>query len=115
MKTIFGIALFLWLCCTALSAQDFGPWSTPANPGSTVNSTCDDQHPTLSKDGLSLVFSSTRPLTQGAPCLPALHLWAAQRDSLDSLWEAPQPLTAVNSPYNSTYEDHAPNLTTDGH
>jgi hypothetical protein len=115
MKMICGIALCELLCCTALSAQDFGPWSAPANQGSTVNSTCDDQHPALSKDGLSLVFSSTRPLAPGAPCLPALHLWVAQRDSLDSPWQAPQPLTAVNSPYNSTYEDHAPNLTTDGH
>lgn len=93
MKKIFGIALLALLGCTAVSAQDFGPWSTPVNPGSTVNSTCDDQHPTLSKDGLSLVFSSTRPLTPGAPCLLALHLWVAQRDSLDSPWEAP---TAVN-------------------
>ena len=115
MKAIFGTTLVLLLCGTALSAQDFGPWATPVNSGSTVNSTCDDQHPTLSKDGLSLVFSSTRPLTPGAPCLSALHLWVAQRDSVDSPWHAPQPLTAVNSPYNSTYEDHAPNLTTDGH
>lgn len=115
MKTIFGITLLVLLGCTGLSAQDFGPWSPPVNAGSTVNSTCDDQHPTLSKDGLSLVFSSTRPLTPGAPCLPALHLWVAQRDSLDSAWQTPLALSAVNSPYDSIYEDHAPNLTTDGH
>jgi hypothetical protein len=115
MKRIFGIAAasFVLLACTA-AAQDFGPWSAATNLGAIVNTVCDDQHPALSKDGLSLFFSSTRPPTPG-PCLPALHLWVAQRDSVDSDWQAPQPLTQINSPYNSTYQDHAPNLTTDGH
>jgi WD40-like Beta Propeller Repeat len=108
MKKIFGsLALsILFLACTAASAQQFGPWSAPMNLGPTVNTASDDMHPTLSKDGLSLIFSSTRPGGAGG-----IDLWVSQRDSLDSPWQTPQNITALNSPY----DDHAPNLTTDGH
>lgn len=102
--------------CGAARAQQFGPWSAPVNLGSTVNSACDDMHPTLSKDGLSVIFSSTRPQDPKlTTCDAALHLWVSQRDSLDSPWQTPQPLTMLNSPDNSPNQDHAPYLTTDGH
>jgi hypothetical protein len=107
MKKIFGIAmLWLLLACTAASAQQFGPWSSPVNLGPTVNSASDDMHPTLSKDGLSLIFSSNRPSGAGG-----LDLWVSQRDSLDSPWQPPQNLTMLNTPF----DDHAANLTMDGH
>jgi WD40-like Beta Propeller Repeat len=62
MKNIIGItASWLLLLSYAAAAQQFGPWSAPVSLGPTVNSACDDQHPTLSKDGISLIFSSTRP------------------------------------------------------
>jgi len=96
-------------------AQEFRAWSSPVNAGMVVNSPCNDQHPALSKDGLSLVFASNRALTAGTPCVAALHLWVSQRDSLDSPWQTPQPLTQLNSAYNSPYEDNAPNFSTDGH
>ena len=115
MKTISVVLAFAALLVASASAQEFGPWSAPVSLGATVNSNCDDMHPTLSKDGLSLIFSSTRPLT-GTTCLPvAMHLWVSQRDSLDSPWQNPQPLDAVNSPFTSNYQDHAAYLTTDGH
>ena len=117
MKNIIGItaSCVLLLACTA-AAQEFGPWSAPVNLGATVNSACDDQHPTLSKDGLSLIFSSTRPQDPTlTSCDVALHLWVSQRDSLDSPWQTPLPLTMLNSPDNSPFQEHAPNLTTDGH
>jgi len=115
------------------AAQQFGPWSAPVNLNQdnlnactqlgidlascpVVNSKCDDQHPTLSKDGLSLIFSSTRPQDPTlTTCDVALHLWVSQRDSLDSPWQTPQPLTMLNSLDSSPFQDHAPNLTTDGH
>ncbi len=96
-------------------AQNYGPWSAPVNLA-TINSACDDQHPTLSKDGLSLIFGSTRPQDPTlTSCDVALHLWASQRDSLDSPWQTPQPLTMLNSPDSSSFYEYAPNLTTDGH
>src|SRR6516165_10818448 len=39
----------------------FGPWSTPINLGPVVNTTFDDNHPAISKNGRSLYISSTRP------------------------------------------------------
>jgi len=99
-------------------AQDFGPWQTPTNLGSTVNSRCNEMHPTLSKDGLTLIFSSNRPFdhvsVSTADCLPALHLWGAQRAAIGDPWSAPQPLP-IDLPAASHFEDHAPNLSTDGH
>ena len=109
------IAVAMLMMVAAASAQEFGPWSAPINVGPTVNSQCNDQHPALSKDGLSLIFASNRPANPGDPCVPALHLWVSQRDSLDSPWETPQPLTMLNSAYDSRYEDSAPNFTPDGH
>lgn len=119
MNRIAKMIAVLVLLTAVAAAQEFGPWSTPTNLGNVVNSSCDDQHPTLSKDGLSMIFSSTRPVT-GTSCLPALHLWVSHRDCVDNAdaachWQSPQPIDALNSPYASRTQDHAPYLTTDGH
>jgi hypothetical protein len=117
MKKPFGItAILTLLLSSGAVAQELGPWSAPVSLGPTVNSACDDQHPALSKDGLSLFFSSTRPQNPALTgCDPQLHLWVSQRDSLDSPWQKPQPLTMLNSPDSSPYLEYSPNLTTDGH
>src|SRR5215470_8808646 len=39
----------------------FGPWSTPVSLGPVVNTLFDDNHPAISKNGLSLYISSNRP------------------------------------------------------
>lgn len=107
MKKILGIAISsLLFVAGAASAQEFGPWSVPVNLGPVINSSSDDMHPALSKDGLSLYFSSNRAGGAGG-----LDLWVSQRDSLDSPWQLPQNLTMLNS----SYDDHAANLTVDGH
>jgi WD40-like Beta Propeller Repeat len=117
MRKIFGMAA----CAVLLSygtafGQQFGPWSAPVSLGQTVNSQCDDQHPALSKDGLSLVFASTRPQDPALPgCDPGLHLWVSQRESLDSPWQTPQPLTVLNTPDSSSFTDYSPNFSADGH
>jgi len=118
MKRLFGIAaVFTMLIELAgsVTAQQFGPWSAPVSLGPTVNSKCNDQHPALSKDGLTLVFASDRALNAVDPCVPALHLWVSQRETLDSPWETPQPLSVLNAPLNSIYQDWAPDFSTDGH
>lgn len=116
LSTVLAAFALPIVFCSAADAQQFGPWSAPVNLGPTVNSACDDMHPTLSKDGLSLIFSSTRPQNSAlTTCDVALHLWVSQRDSVDSPWQTPQPLTMLNSPDNSPHEEHAPYLTTDGH
>src|SRR5215471_5711869 len=108
-----------------LWAQQFSPWSAPVNlnaitlsDGTTcpavVNSAFDDSHPAVSKDGLSLFFTSTRPGpdSRGQIGLGDYDLWVTQRDSLDDCWQAPINLGPV---VNSASRDFAPNLTTDGH
>lgn len=116
MKKAFGFAVFCVLLLSgSVAAQEFGPWSAPVSLGATVNSKCNDQHPALSKDGLTLVFASNRGANAAAPCIAALHLWVSQRDSLDSPWQVPQPLSMLNLPFSSAYEDNAPTFTTDGH
>ncbi len=101
------------LAVASAEAQQFSPWSAPVNlnnlPGcpAVVNSTSDDQHPAISKDGLSLYFTSNRPGGSGN-----FDLWVTQRDSLDDCWLPPVNLgPGVNTPSLES----APNLTTDGH
>lgn len=101
-----AFAFAILLLPNLVAAQDFGPWSAPVNLGAAINTAANDMHPSLSKDGLSLYFSSDRPGGAGK-----LDLWVSQRDSLDSPWQPPQNLSMLNS----SSDDHAANLTMDGH
>src|SRR5215472_12767255 len=74
-------------------AQKFSEWSAPVNLGPTINSGTNNQHPAISKDGLSLYYSSDRSGTVGK-----LDMWVSQRPSLDAEWGTPQNLgTNINS------------------
>jgi WD40-like Beta Propeller Repeat len=114
-KTRIALSLMTLFALTgAIGAQQFSDWSAPVNLGAVVNSACpplstacNDQHPALSKDGLSLYFSSDRPGGCGG-----LDIWVSQRASVDSPWEPPFNLGCS---VNSSANDIAPNLTTDGH
>src|SRR5712692_2294288 len=112
------IVLTALLAVAPTTAQQFSDWSPPTNLNAivlsdgtpcpaVVNSAYNDQHPTISKDGLSLIFTSDRPGGSGAQ-----DLWVTERASPDGCWGEPKNLgLIVNSPVN----DGAPNLTTDGH
>src|SRR5438093_9314639 len=95
--------LYLALIAPIAAAQQFSEWSAPVNL-SPINSASDEQHPAISKDGLSLYFASNRPGGCGGS-----DIWAAQRASLDSPWEAPFNLGCT---VNSTVNDLGPNLST---
>ena len=100
------IAAFVLILSTAAAAQEYSDWSPAVNVGSTINTSANDQHPSLSKDGLTMIFVSTR--TGG---LGGNDLWVTKRDSLDDPW---QP--AVNLAFlNSAGTDFAPEFSTDGH
>ena len=45
----------------ASAASRFSDWSEPENLGTTINTTFNEQGPTLSKGGLILYFGSDRP------------------------------------------------------
>ena len=82
------------------------PWGVPVNLGPTVNSPSTDESPSISSDGLSLYFSSTRGGGFG------FHdLWITTRETKDDPWRTPVNLGA---PVNSTYAEWCPNISVDG-
>jgi hypothetical protein len=85
----------------------FGPWGTPVNLGPVVNSPAGELRPGISKDDLSLYFSSDRPGGQGGE-----DLWVARRASRDDPWGQPVNLGPV---INSAGDESAPNFSRDGH
>jgi hypothetical protein len=107
----FGLNAFVILAGALLStlplrAQQFSNWSAPINLGSATNSTANDQHPTISKDGLTLFFISDRPGGFGD-----FDLYLSQRDSPDDPWQPAVNLAVLNTPFR----EFAPETTTDGH
>lgn len=84
------------LAAPLLAGPSFTDWSSPTNLGQIVNSTSDDNHPQISKDGLSLFFHSNRPGGFGGE-----DIWVSQRPSPDTAWGPPQnPGSAINSGSN---------------
>ena len=97
----------LMLAVYAVSAQPaYTNWETPVNLG-TVNSPGVDQHPAISKNGLSLYFVSDRPGGIGG-----WDIYVSQRPSLDAPWG---PATNLGSTFNSPATENAPDLSRDGH
>jgi hypothetical protein len=87
-----------------LSAVAYSEWSPPVNLGSAINSAANDQNATLSKDGLSLYFSSNRT--------GVFDIYVSRRGSLNDEWP---PAEDLGSPVNSASADFAPSLSHDGH
>ena len=100
----------------------FGPWSAPRNLGAVVNQsrkTDLNTHPAISRNGLSLYISSTRPGgVNGKNTGNKLELWVSQRASLKAPWGPPVNLDAfnivpvINSIKNNTA---VPSFSADGH
>lgn len=81
------------------------PWGAPVNLGATVNSADFDHAPSISADGLTLYFHSTRAGGQG------LHdIWKTTRLSSSDPWEAPE---AMPTPVNSPSIETGPSISTD--
>jgi WD40 repeat protein len=87
------------------SSSAYSEWSEPVNLGTSINSSANEQNATLSKDGLSLYFTSNRTGN--------LDIWVSRRSSAESpSWE---PAENLGSPINTAVGDFAPNLSHDGH
>jgi WD40-like Beta Propeller Repeat len=105
---VLGVAA-LWMILVALEAHDaprFSDWSAPVNLGTAINSTANDQHPTISKNGRTLIFISNRSGTQGD-----FDLYVSQRDSPEDPWKPAVNLTVLNT----AFREFAPEITTNGH
>ena len=89
-------------------------WSAPVNLGSIVNSSFNDNHPAISKDGLSLFITSGRPGgVNGANASQFEEIWVSHRDSPDADWGPPVNLgPAINIVGSNT---GSPTFTPDGH
>src|SRR2546430_17343016 len=104
-----GLAIALpWLSQLVVAAEDevadepmgpFGPWDAPT-PITELASTSGDFHPSISRDGLSLFFTTDR----SAP--PLTEIWVSRRGSLDSLWGSPQPGGGLQSSGANTCVPH---------
>lgn len=97
----------VFLFVPTVYAQQFSDWNAPVNLGLIVNSTVEDSDPFITKDGLSLYFSSPRPGGYGG-----FDIWVSHRASVGDPWGAPQNLgPTINSPSTES----GPVVSIDGH
>jgi Tol biopolymer transport system component len=91
----------------ALARPRWSDWSTPVALGSNINTASEEQQPAVSKDGLTLYFSTDRTGGQGGT-----DIWLSYRASTDAAWGVPANLgTAINTAAN----EGGPALSRDGH
>ena len=89
------------------ASAEYGEWSL-AVPVEGINSPANENHPAISKNGLSLYFTSDR---KGLGALGGEDIWVSHRASLDDPWGKP---VTLGPNINSWGNDRAPNLTNDG-
>ena len=108
MRAIIAAAVFASLALSpGGDIARFTDWSAPENLGPVVNSPYIDSCVTISKNGLSLIFSSTRQ----NPGTSNRDLYVTRRPSLDAAWGAPVPITSLNT----TAWESCPALSLDEH
>ena len=106
-KGVVGPGAATRIAADAVEQPLYSDWSAPVNLGPVVNSSSNDQHPSISKDGLSLYFVSNRPGGFGGN-----DIWVTQRATVDDPWGPPHNLGPA---INTSSSDFAPDLTIDGH
>jgi Tol biopolymer transport system component len=84
----------------------YDPWGEPVNLGSTVNGPAKEAFPSISADGLSLFFESTRPGGYGNH-----DLWVTTRPTVSDPWGPPVNLGPT---VNTSYQDATPGISADG-
>jgi len=95
----------LWTCRRASPSE---PFTAPVNLGPTINSPVVDDQPSLSADGLMLIFKSTREHADGTR---NPDLWSCRRASAS---EPFGELSNLGEPVNSRAIEGAPALSADG-
>jgi hypothetical protein len=107
-QVVAAVALLLMSLAVTATAQ-FTDWSTPVNLGPVINGRYVESCVAISKNGLSLFFSSNRQTLD--PASLNRDLYVSKRDSIDTPWGPPMPLTMLNSPE----WDSCPALSLDEH
>jgi hypothetical protein len=103
-KAILTAVALITVAAGSATAQKFSDWSVPVNLGPIINFAQNNQHPAISKDGLSLYYS--------AGPTSSLDIWVSHRASVEDDWGTPQIL---GPNVNSEYSDLGPTFTPDGH
>jgi hypothetical protein len=98
-----GIQIDLWVT-TRETTND--AWRAAVSLGETVNSADHEDEPAISRDGLTLYFSSNRPGGLGGT-----DLWITTRPTKQDAWGDPVNLGPT---INSANDDFAPTVTADG-
>ncbi|MCP4261524.1 MAG: hypothetical protein GY774_29080 [Planctomycetes bacterium] len=93
----------LWVTTRATKDNE---WGAPVNLGPTVNSPAKEAFPSISSDGLSLFFESTRSGGYGGH-----DIWVTKRATTDDDWSAPENLGPM---VNSSSNDATPSISGDG-
>lgn len=93
------------------AASSFGSWSEPVDVGPTINDGFAAQQPTVSRDGLTMYFTSNRPEHDADATLDN-NLWVAHRPCVECPWGQPELLAP---PMNWPGNDANPNLSRDEH
>lgn len=97
--------------------QQDGTFTTPQLV-SNINSTSNDELPTISRDGLTMYFISDRPGSIPSNNKPSRDIWVATRASTTDDWGTPVNLDVVNAAMggpqiNSQYHDGRPSISFD--
>ena len=110
-NVLTAVVLLALLASYPTAAPKYDDWLEPVNLGAVVNSPFADRGPAISKDGLSLYFSSVRPddPAQGAS---DSDIWVSQRDSLEAPWDSPINLGGI---VNTEANESTPALSRDEH
>lgn len=82
-------------------------WSVPQNLGAVINPSVREKGPTISADGLTLVFNSDRETSDGQSGIA--QAWISTRDAIDADWRKPRPL-----PLKGEFFCNEPELTANG-
>ncbi|MHC4165782.1 MAG: LamG-like jellyroll fold domain-containing protein [Planctomycetota bacterium] len=93
----------LWVTTRATTEDD---WGTPVNLGPTVNSSASDSHSSISVDGRTLFFGSSRPGGYGEA-----DIWVTTRATTDDDW---RESVNLGSPVNSSTRNNHPTVSADG-
>ena len=96
MRRSLTVCLLAWyLASPGFSSQDmemYGDWSVAHRVAPPVNTDSNDTYAILSRDELTMYFTSDRPGSLGGD-----DLWFTTRASVDDPWETPTNLSVLNT------------------
>jgi Tol biopolymer transport system component len=102
--TTAALLMVLFAPVNPAFGQKYSDWSAPVNLGPTINTTGFDGCPSVTKDGLTLLFMSNIGST-------AQNIYVAHRKTREDAWGEVEPLAGINTP---TFTEGCPMLTISG-